>query len=251
VFRGQDRSEWDLLTSLEREFDIPRAVIERRTLMQFVRTAPRFFASHLVPADDDVAAWLGLIQHYGGPTRLLDVTLSPYVALFFAFEASGEHERAVWAIDVGWCQEACTQIMARSEGKPRNEVVDRVEQAQAELVFSLVYGRPHRSERFKSFKPFTGAFAVEPWKPDSRQIAQQAMFLCAANVELSFRRNLQEHGEAGKAVMLKFILPASLREEIIDNLAMMNVTAATLFPDLGGLARSLRTFTIRRPFEPS
>lgn len=94
VFRGHERTEWELQTTLERTFGPVKRFDEEDLLLQFVRRAPRFLPSNLVPADDDHAAWLGLLQHYGGPTRLLDVSLSPYVALFFAFESAGEHDRS-------------------------------------------------------------------------------------------------------------------------------------------------------------
>jgi hypothetical protein len=87
VFRGHACSEWKLQTSLEREFGTQAHAVEQQVLWQFMRRAPRLLPSHLIPDDNDAAAWLGLIQHYGGPTRLLNVTRSPYIALFFAFRA--------------------------------------------------------------------------------------------------------------------------------------------------------------------
>jgi hypothetical protein len=77
------------------------------------------------------------------------------------------------------------------------------------------------------------------------------MFLCAADVDEPFMENVAWHGRPqGGDVIYKFLLPASLRNEVIERLSTMNVTAATLFPDLGGLARSLRTRTVRRVGDP-
>jgi hypothetical protein len=246
VFRGHERSGWTLRTTLEREFT-NRGDVERQTLMHFLRSAPRLLPGHLIPGDFDAAAWLGLIQHYGGPTRLLDVTRSPYVALYFAFEASGNNDRALWAIDQQWCRWSVAEIMAANEGIAVGLGNSRTLGAQAQLVYSVVHGVPPGNEpQFVSFKPFQGVFTLDPWRPDPRQSAQQAMFLCPGNVESSFMQNLAAHGHPKRKVLHKFVLPASLREEVIHQLSRMNVTAATLFPDLGGLARSLRTLTIRR-----
>ena len=49
--------------------------------------------------------------------------------------------------------------------------------------------------------------------------------------------------------LYRFTIPAALRDEILERLRRMNVNAATLFPDLAGLARSLRTVTVTRPVE--
>ena len=249
LFRGQERADWPLQTSLEREFGSKGADVERELLFYFVRRAGRLLPSHLVPSDDnDAAAWLGLIQHYGGPTRLLDVTISPYVALFFAFEPTGDNDRALWAIEYAWCTAGCAQLMADNEGLLFEEVCDRVTEAQAQLVYSLVHRQPHVDPMFKSFKPFTGVFPLDPWKPDARQSAQQAMFFGVANARVSFEDNLAALAQStNKNVIYRFVLASSLREEALEQLSIMNVTAATLFPDLNGLARSLRTRTVRRP----
>jgi hypothetical protein len=179
-------------------------------------------------------------------TRLLDVTRSPYVALFFAFESPGDQERELWAIEQAWCMSECARIMAEGENQSREAMAQRTVDAQAQLVYSLVRGRSYPDPSFASFKPFTGVLPVDPWKPDVRQIAQQAMFLCAANPALSFLENFAAHDLRKTRVIYRFALPALLREEVLHRLATMNVGAATLFPDLGGLARSLRTYTIQR-----
>jgi hypothetical protein len=253
VFRGQPSVNLTLQTSLEREFGTRGAELERKLVSRFIRHAPRLLESHLVPAsDDDAAAWLGLIQHYGGPTRLLDVTASPFVALYFAFEPSGAESRALWAVDEFWCLTGCAQVMAANEGLNTVDAIGRLNYEQFEVVQSLVWGAPPADKpALQSFKPFTGVFPLEPWKPDSRQSAQQAKFLCVANPALTFMQNLSEHpGGRTSEVLYRFDLAAELRNEVLEQLSVMSVTAATLFPDLTGLARSLRTYPLRHQRTP-
>jgi len=99
---------------------------------------------------------------------------------------------------------------------------------------------------FKSFQPFSGVFLVDPWKPDARHSAQQGMFLCAANTQIGFVANLAaSRSSSSIPARARLLIPGKLREEVLHRLAVMNLTASTLFPDLGGLARSLRTHAIR------
>jgi hypothetical protein len=50
-----------------------------------------------LPPDDKKLEWLAIMQHYGAPTRLLDVTLSPHIAAFFALE-SGVGDSSIFVI---------------------------------------------------------------------------------------------------------------------------------------------------------
>lgn len=45
--------------------------------------------------------WLALAQHYGLPTRLLDWTFNPLVALYFAVEANCETDAVLFALNAG------------------------------------------------------------------------------------------------------------------------------------------------------
>jgi len=72
---------------------------------------------------------------------------------------------------------------------------------------------------------------IEPWKADARQVAQQASFLCATDVDLDLVENLAALGEPPKLQPIyKLIIPGALRESALEQLWLMNVTAATLFP---------------------
>src|SRR4030095_15819553 len=122
------------------------------------------------------------------------------------------------------------RVMAAAEGRPFDEIKGRTMAAQAHLMYSLVYRKPYPDPLFASFQPFTGVFPYDPWKPDQRQSAQQALFLCVADPAMSFFENLNSHALPGHVVVHRFVLPASLRQEALDHLASMNVTAATLFP---------------------
>lgn len=53
-----------------------------------------------LPSNDDLTGWLALMQHYGGPTRLLDWTECPFVGMYFALweEPKAGNYPAVWQL---------------------------------------------------------------------------------------------------------------------------------------------------------
>src|SRR5207237_1139594 len=104
-----------------------------------------------------------------------------------------------WAINDASCMLACAAIMTTKEGTSLATNFGRVSGAQMQLVYSLVHGR-YPDRLFDSFEPFTGVFPVDPWKPDARQAAQQAMFLCVANPALTFVENLAANDDGAKGL---------------------------------------------------
>jgi len=97
-WRGQSDVEWHLVPGAHRD---PYKGFERDLYAQFRRLARS--RSDAFPQGDDPRDWLPLAQHHRLPTRLLDWSRSPLVALYFALSAEepGQEQSpaALWALN--------------------------------------------------------------------------------------------------------------------------------------------------------
>jgi hypothetical protein len=105
VFCGHKRKFYPLQPSIERAYPYtfwPEA--EYRLLREFQAKAPMHMDPATLPEPNGKhkLSWLAIMQHYGAPTRLLDFTYSPYVALYFALRNRNKDDAEcveVWALD--------------------------------------------------------------------------------------------------------------------------------------------------------
>ena len=224
AFRGQRDAEWPLLSSLSRHLKdfVPDKTCwrerESRAIRIFRRKAHNY-VSDLRILDDDVRC-LALMQHHGAPTRLLDFTKSPYVAAFFALEnATGS--AAVFALN--------TPILwhAAPDGFPK-------------LTHDEIDPRKHGNfEAYFASNDHELVWTGEPKEMDRRLLAQSGTFVVPGVIDKPVEEILKRYASTSP-IIRKLVFPApKVREECMRSLYRMNITNATLFPDLDGLAKSI------------
>lgn len=104
LYRGQSKPYGRLTPSIDRDnlenLDRREKLERERKAINILRSNARFFASEgeELALGNDVAA-LMVLRHYGVPTRLLDWSKSPYVAMYFAACSDDEHDGELWSFD--------------------------------------------------------------------------------------------------------------------------------------------------------
>lgn len=179
---------------------------------------------------DSLWNWIALAQHHGLPTRLLDWSFSPYVALHFATvnAADWDAPAVIWCVD-------CVKLKQSLPAKLRQML--RQEGSDVLTVEMLDRAAPTLAafERLSS-RPFVALF--EPPSLDERIINQAALFSVASRANLSVSDWLNHHQELFRRV----VIPASLKREIRDKLDQANINERILFPGLDGLSQWLTRY---------
>lgn len=225
AFRGQQNAAWRLESSLSRylrDYIEDRSQWrsrEERAIRIFRRKAHNFLAHPELLADD--LRCLALMQHHGAPTRLLDFTKSPFVAAFFALErATGD--AAVFALN--------TPALWNNRARPL---------ANPALTRDVIDPRAHDNFQQYFFSNENEIlWSGEPTEMDDRLVAQSGTFVVPGVVDKSLQAIIDGY-ESHEELLHKIVLPAAVRMDAMKWLYRMNITNASLFPGLDGLARSI------------
>ena len=212
VFRGHGSKNFRLRTTLQRA---GRNRLERynaEVLPEFVRHAEAVLDRKLNMKDgDDYSVILGLAQHHGLPTPLLDWTGSPYIAAFFAFSDAFENQ----------------------SGRPAETHVRIYGLTRAFLAAHWT-----QSVTLPYKQPYVSPLSISP-RLNPRLYAQQGQFLVTNIADLE--QYISEYdARQGASSLVAADVPIACCEEALKDLNFMGLNAANLFPGLDGVGRMLK-----------
>jgi len=167
-----------------------------------------------------------LMQHYGAPTRLLDWTVSPWVACYFALQACPGDDALIWTFN-------------RDELEARN--------------------RKHKTSRasgFARFEDLASATTVDEWFEAATRAGKyiSTFQYDYANPQMSAQQSLftisgrlgDNHDDVLESALpdswqtLKILVRKQEKQRLRKRLFLMNVAPLNLFPNVEGVGRHIR-----------
>ena len=184
---------------------------EREYFAEILRRYPIEFKG-----EDTYFEKLAKMQHFGIPTRLLDITENPYVALYFACESNFE--------DFGEVR------IFETEKENIKDFYD--EEINEELEQIL-----HKNQN-NSVNTMNKSYIVNGKYSNRRILNQKGLFVLCRSSEKDFSAEEFAHKENGKEII--FVIPGNVKPQILESLAQIGITKDFIYPDIEHSAEYLK-----------
>lgn len=217
LYRGHEDHQYKLLSTVGRAI-APRTSRlsvnkrEKRLISEIKRYAVKDSYSTAI-ADDDIIEWAILGRHHGLPTRLIDFSTNPLVALYFACKEVNKEK--------GKNVDGCIWVMSGM----RDESSARVTINPWSLQKSIKY---------------------RPKKIHGRILAQNAIMIIPKDAGECLTKEFPVVADVnsvrttkGSKKLIKFLVPADCKSHLRKELERSGIDEARLFPGLSGIARAI------------
>ncbi len=223
VYRGQPDASFILTTSLERNCKDKKKELEPCILRNFTK-----YAVFDEPSIEN-SVWKQMIfgQHHGLPTRLLDWSFSPLIALHFSvtendLEDMDKRDSVVWRTDIHELHDLLP------------EKYKKISQKYCTTVFSVDM-LAEACDSLATYDKDMGDSAIlmiEPPSVDVRIINQYSFF----SVIPSDMKDIQAFLDLHTEKTVRYVIKKEIRWQIRDMLDHHNVSERIVYPGLDGLS---------------
>lgn len=215
-FRGHSDFSWTLASTFDRLRKPPSEVY---LLNKFRQNANILLTTQIPKNDFD---WLFLMQHYGVPTRLLDWTESPLVALFFAIELENKktikQDGALWLL--------YPYLLNNNSTSEKNYIPAFEEEDHLGSYTVEKYSKG----KDKGILPI----AAIATRNNPRIQAQLGTF----TISHREKKPIEEIGD--KKQVIKYKIPAAAKVSLYKELELLGLNKFQLFPELSSIGEIIK-----------
>lgn len=243
-FRGHSKTTYDLKPGLFRMTKIDEnnkvgtymRSLERDMLFEFISEGCMYRPTI---QKDDYISWLEIAQHHGLPTRLLDFTSSPLVALYFACSSSPEEDAEVWVIN----DEAYTRYIDAQEAISEANKCNFVRHIINDELLGKAFGFDAEAKNTLHFPRL-----YKPHYYDERMAAQSSVFMIWAGevrsldemfTDTDYWMSDDNTDNKMTGIIGRFLIPSSFKSIILKQLDASGINEKTLYRGLDGVGRYL------------
>lgn len=257
IFRGQGNATYKLLPGVlrkvtnevglfgENEGNITNYMYaggsEKKILNSFIQEASCYI--NRIDYNDHISS-AELAQHYGVPTRFLDWTFNPLIALYFACIDNPDKDGEVYIVH------ALNYNGFRSQNETK-EVFYRSNKKNIETIYNNLFNNKGLIKEQSMQYPLI----YLPKYIDGRMVAQSSVFMVWGNNTESFEDMIDSHccmklGENHSIInfnktdmqykfFYKIKIRSSFKQFLFRQLDMLGINAKTVYPGLEGIGKSI------------
>lgn len=235
-FRGHADTGYKIEPGIYRHIPSMRNITEEHILFkEGVRHCPSEFI-------DTMSAFEKLVkmQHYGFPTRLLDITTNPLVALYFACCSSNQTDGEVLIFrirkdEIKYYDSDAVSIIANIAKRPYDfsSINFKGSLTEKYLLHEIRYEKPHFQDLINE-KDIESVFCVYP-KLDNPRIQKQAGAFFIYGVK-GDNKTISPLISAPQRI----IISSKGKKDILKELSVLGIDNSTLFPDIDNILKTIK-----------
>jgi hypothetical protein len=232
IYRGHGIASYQLapevfryINTTQKSFIHPYWVTEEQILSDFISDACRYLRD--IP-EDDIATWLEISQHFGLPTRLLDFTENPLVALYFACATAPDQTGTVWILNEGTYKEKVYSLTPAVQGLTDRDIIMRI-----------------IAEKHADHPTIQYPWIYRPNYREERMHTQSSIFMIWGSCEkplesfLSQENYIAEDDDSTQhtKIACRIQLPAAHKSTLLKQLDLCGINEKFIYPGLDGIGK--------------
>ena len=202
----------------ERPFHAGRLLMEIGAVILFSQQARMHLSQAESTLLDSFSGTMILMQHYGAATRLVDWTLSPWVAAYFAASEDLDKDGLIWVVD-------------------RSTLVKKATETGQGQFKAMLRAKDH-NEWFEAAQQETDAVCqVIPTVNNPKITAQQSVMTMGGS--LCHPQDIAIERMVPDANRFQVVIRSALKSDLMVQLNHMNINAYSLFSGASGVGQQI------------